>query len=82
MQAHENINKDLVKRIKMLEFSLRQERINTSNKANNTGKQDAVSQFFNEGTDFSLNHAVANNELVNNSFPKRKARSHRPLLAK
>ncbi len=79
LQAHENINKDLVKRIKMLEFSLRQERISSKNP---NQKQDALSQFFNEGTDFVLNNTLANNELANNSFPKRKARSHRPLLAK
>lgn len=80
LQAHETINKDLIKRIKMLEFSLRQERIKGS-KPNANGK-DAVSQFFNEGTDFSLNNLLANNEVSNTTFPKRKARSHRPLLAK
>lgn len=82
LQAHETINKDLIKRIKMLEFSLRQERINSSKSPNTPALKDAVSQFFNEGTEFSLNNALANNETNNISFPKRKARSHRPLLAK
>ena len=36
----------------------------------------------NEGTDFALNNALSNNETANASFPKRKARSHKPLLAK
>ena len=66
----------------MLEFSLRQERISSSKNPSATNQKDVVSQFFNEGTDFSLNNALANNENANTNIPKRKARSHRPLLAK
>jgi len=66
----------------MLEFSLRQERIGSSKNPNGINQKDSLSQFFNEGTDFALNNALSNNETANASFPKRKARSHKPLLAK
>ena len=69
LQAHESINKDLIKRIKMLEFSLRQERISSSKNPSATNQKDVVSQFFNEGTDFSLNNALANNENANTNIP-------------
>ena len=42
MRAQENINTDLIKRIKMLEFSLRQERVKYAKVANGEPATDII----------------------------------------
>ena len=77
LKAQENINNDLIKRIKMLEFSLRQERIKYAKLAqgNNLdiGSTDIIGQV--------MQKANLNTNLYER-VAKRRAKAQRPLLLK
>lgn len=77
LKAQENINNDLIKRIKMLEFSLRQERIKYAKLAqgNNfdVGSTDIIGQV--------MQKANLNTNLYDR-VAKRRAKAQRPLLLK
>ena len=75
LRAQENINNDLIKRIKMLEFSLRQERIKYAKLAqgNNSVNTDIIGSVL----------AKANlNVNLYDKIAKRRAKAQRPLLLK
>lgn len=75
LRAQENINGDLIRRIKMLEFSLRQERVKYAKLASGQGV---------ENTDIIgsvLQKANLNNNLYD-KIAKRRATAQRPLLLK
>lgn len=77
LKAQENINNDLIKRIKMLEFSLRQERIKYSKLAQGNGLElgstDIIGQV--------MQKANINTNLYE-KVAKRRAKAQRPLLLK
>ena len=74
LSAQENINEDLIKRIKMLEFCLREERVKYARVINNgEGTEDIV------GT--ALKQANLNTNLYER-IAKRRAKAQRPLLLK
>jgi striatin 1/3/4 len=76
LRAQENINSDLIKRIKMLEFSLRQERIKYAKLAQgnpNVGNTDIIGSV--------LSKANLNANLYE-KIAKRRAKAQRPLLLK
>mmetsp|Transcript_7910 Transcript_7910/g.13277 ORF Transcript_7910/g.13277 Transcript_7910/m.13277 type:complete len:115 (+) Transcript_7910:213-557(+) len=77
LRAQENINNDLLRRNKMLEFSLRQERIKYAKLAQNQnldiGSTDIVGQV--------LQKANLNTNLYER-VAKRRAKAQRPLLLK
>ena len=74
LRAQENINQDLIKRIKMLEFCLREERIKYARvMQNQEGTEDIV------GT--ALKKANLNATLYER-IAKRRAKAQRPLLLK
>ena len=77
LKAQENINNDLIKRIKMLEFSLRQERIKYAKLAQgqnfDVGSTDIIGQV--------LQKANLNTNLYER-VAKRRAKAQRPLLLK
>lgn len=74
LKAQENINEDLVKRIKMLEFCLREERIKYSRVMQN---QDAGEDIVGA----ALKKANLNTNLYER-IAKRRAKAQRPLLLK
>ena len=74
LSAQENINEDLVKRIKMLEFCLREERVKYARLLNNG-----------EVTEDIVGNALKNANLNTNLYEriaKRRAKAQRPLLLK
>ena len=76
LQASESINKDLMRRVKMLEFSLRQERIKY---AKLTGGHHRVN------SDVISTILSRDNKTVDSTgqiLPKRRTRAHRQLLSK
>ena len=74
LRAQENINEDLVKRIKMLEFCLREERIKYARvMQNQEGGEDIVVTV--------LKKANLNATLYER-IAKRRAKAQRPLLLK
>ena len=74
LKAQENINEDQVKRIKMLEFCLREERIKYSRVMQN---QDAGEDIVGA----ALKKANLNTNLYER-IAKRRAKAQRPLLLK
>lgn len=75
LKAQESINQDLIKRVKMLEFALRQERLKY---AKVTGAAPGVN------TDV-INSVMAKAQLNSNLYEKvakRRAKAQRPLLLK
>ncbi|EGR31914.1 hypothetical protein IMG5_099940 [Ichthyophthirius multifiliis] len=79
LKAQENINKDLLKRIKMLEFALRQERIRYSKLLQGQNiPQDIIKSAMQDENNMQL----IQNNLNIPQIPQRKAKSHRPLLLK
>jgi acetolactate synthase small subunit len=77
LKAQENINGDLIKRIKMLEFSLRQERVKYAKLAQgnsfDVGSTDIIGQV--------MKKANLNTNLYE-KVAKRRAKAQRPLLLK
>ena len=75
LKGQENINEDLVKRIKMLEFCLREERIKYARLVNSgeTTSTDIVGQ--------ALQQANINTNLYE-KIAKRRAKAQKPLLLK
>ena len=75
LKGQENINEDLVKRIKMLEFCLREERIKYARLVNSgeTSSTDIVGQ--------ALQNANINTNLYE-KIAKRRAKAQKPLLLK
>ena len=76
LQASEAINKDLVRRVKMLEFSLRQERIKY---AKLTGGHHRVNS---DVISTILSRGEKNGDSISQMLPKRRTRAHRQLLSK
>jgi striatin 1/3/4 len=82
LKAHENINGDLMKRIKMLEFCLRQERIKYA-RSNTNASKILTESGSKVNFDISpLNNNVNSTNLQAPMIPRRRAKSHRPLLMK
>ena len=76
LRGQENINGDIIKRIKMLEFSLRQERVKYAKLAqgnSNIGNTDIIGSV--------LQKANLNVNLYD-KIAKRRAKAQRPLLLK
>ena len=75
LKGQENINEDLIKRIKMLEFCLREERIKYARLVNSgeTSSTDIVGQ--------ALQNANINTNLYE-KIAKRRAKAQKPLLLK
>ncbi|OMJ90507.1 hypothetical protein SteCoe_7094 [Stentor coeruleus] len=76
LQASEAVNKDLIRRVKMLEFSLRQERIKY---AKLTGGHHRVNS---DVISTILSRSEKNSDSVGKVLPKRRTRAHRQLLSK
>jgi Striatin family len=74
LSAQENINEDLIKRIKMLEFCLREERVKYARVVNNGEVPEDI-----VGT--ALKNANLNTNLYER-IAKRRAKAQRPLLLK
>ena len=74
LSAQENINEDLIKRIKMLEFCLREERVKYARAMNNGEMPEDI-----VGT--ALKNANLNTTLYER-IAKRRAKAQRPLLLK
>ncbi|KAL4475422.1 hypothetical protein ABPG72_022057 [Tetrahymena utriculariae] len=79
LKGQENINKDLIKRIKMLEFALRQERIRYTKLLQGQNiSQDVIKSVM---QDENTANILKQNQSVP-QVPQRKAKQHRPLLLK
>ena len=76
LQASEAVNKDLIRRVKMLEFSLRQERIKY---AKLTGGHHRVNS---DVISTILSRGEKNKDSIGQMLPKRRTRAHRQLLSK
>ncbi|OMJ91111.1 hypothetical protein SteCoe_6370 [Stentor coeruleus] len=76
LQASEAINKDLIQRVKMLEFSLRQERIKYGKL---TGGHHRVNS---DVISTILSRKEKNSDSIGQMLPKRRTRAHRQLLSK
>ena len=76
LEASESINKDLIRRVKMLEFSLRQERIKY---AKLTGGHHRVNS---DVISTILSRGDKSGDSLGQMLPKRRTRAHRQLLSK
>jgi len=77
LRGQENINNDLIKRIKMLEFSLRQERIKYAKLAQGNSNSSVNTDII--GSVLSKANLNAN---LYEKIAKRRAKAQRPLLLK
>lgn len=80
LRGQESINGDLIKRIKMLEFSLRQERVKYAKLANGGGGASSSTDII--GPIIAKAQASVNNNNLYEKIAKRRAKAQRPLLLK
>jgi hypothetical protein len=79
LRGQENINGDLIKRIKMLEFSLRQERVRYAKLASGNNNNGGVSSSDIIGA--AMQKVNLNTNLYD-KIAKRRAKAQRPILLK
>jgi len=86
LQAQQNINEDLIRRIKMLEFCLREERIKYARLMQTKSGADDLSQTKDGDAPINIIDSVLDKANLNANLyeriAKRRAKAQRPLLLK